>query len=261
VKLYFYSNKQFGSGGNTYREPSAYTVQYYNGTNWVDAPGQLRSPDKPAPNYNEVYFRPVTAQLVRVLMTRQPGYGVGLKEVQVFNAKPLGTGFWGNQNGQSIISGGSSSAAGVCDSGSWLRQYNPFQDLSATASCDQVAAYVASVMNKATCTGTVCNTMLKAQMLATALDVYFNDPAIANATVDLTSICSDVATCSATEDDSAAFGGAASLTVSQILDYAAGQSNASGSSWYGNVKTKQVLAKDAFQAISNLAVSSPQQGG
>jgi NedA-like, galactose-binding domain len=63
VKLYFYSNKQFGSGGNTYREPSVYTIQYYDGTNWVDAPGQLRSPGKPAPNYNEVYFRPVTRDL------------------------------------------------------------------------------------------------------------------------------------------------------------------------------------------------------
>jgi hypothetical protein len=51
------------------------------------------------------------------------------------------------------------------------------------------------------------------------------------------------------------------MTVSQILDYAAAQSNAGGSSWYGNVKTKQVLAKDTFQAISNLAVASPQQGG
>jgi len=102
--------------------------------------------------------------------------------------------------------------------------------------------------------------MLKAQMLATALDVFFDDPAMANANVDLTKICTDV-TCSATENDSGAFGGAASLTVSQILDYAASQSNAGGSSWYGNVKAKQVLAKDTFQAISNQAVSSPQPGG
>jgi hypothetical protein len=35
------------------------------------------------PNYNEVKFAPVTAQLVRVLMTRTPGFGAGLKEVQV----------------------------------------------------------------------------------------------------------------------------------------------------------------------------------
>ena len=258
VKLYFYSNKQFGSGGNTYREPSAYTIQYYDGTNWIDAPGQLRSPNTPAPNYNETYFRPVTAQMVRVLMTRQPGFGVGLKEMQIFNTNPLGTGFWVNKTGQAIISSGSAST-GVCDSASWLRRYNPFQDLSATANCGQVATYVSKVMSSASCGGS-CNTMLKAQMLATALDVFFDDPAMANANVDLTKICTDV-TCSATENDSGAFGGAASLTVSQILDYAASQSNAGGSSWYGNVKAKQVLAKDTFQAISNQAVSSPQPGG
>jgi len=65
----------------------------------------------------------------------------------------------------------------------------------------------------------------------------------------------------AIENDSGAFGGAASLTVSQILDYAASQSNAGGSSWYGNVKAKEVMAKDTFQAISSQAASSPQPGG
>ena len=90
VKLYFYSNKQFGFAGNTHREPSAYTVQYYNGSAWVDAPRQLRSPGMPAPNYNEVSFQPVTAQLVRVLMTPQTGFAVGVKEMQVFNTNPLG---------------------------------------------------------------------------------------------------------------------------------------------------------------------------
>lgn len=28
VKLYLYSNKEFGSSGNTYREPASHTVQY-----------------------------------------------------------------------------------------------------------------------------------------------------------------------------------------------------------------------------------------
>ena len=56
VKLYFYSNKAFGSGGNTYREPAAYTVQYFDGSSWVDVPGQAPTPRTPAPNYNEVTF-------------------------------------------------------------------------------------------------------------------------------------------------------------------------------------------------------------
>ena len=85
VKVYFYSNKAFGSGGNTYREPAAYTVQYFNGTSWVDVPGQVHSPQTPAPNYNEVRFAPVLAQQVRILVTPMTGFGVGIKELQVFN--------------------------------------------------------------------------------------------------------------------------------------------------------------------------------
>src|SRR5581483_6183654 len=52
----------------------------------------------------------------------------------------LTMGFWHNKNGQAIIKGGASTA-GVCNSGTWLRQFNPFKDLSATATCAQVAAY------------------------------------------------------------------------------------------------------------------------
>jgi hypothetical protein len=84
VKLYFYSNKAFGSGGNTYRQPSAYTIQYFDGSSWVDVAGPQASPAAPAPNLNEVTFAPVLASRVRVLMTRTTGFAVGLKEVQVF---------------------------------------------------------------------------------------------------------------------------------------------------------------------------------
>jgi hypothetical protein len=85
VRLYFYSNKAFGSGGSTYREPAAYTIQYFNGTSWVDVPGQAKSPASPAPNYNEVRFPAVNAQQVRVVMDRMPGFAVGLKEVQILS--------------------------------------------------------------------------------------------------------------------------------------------------------------------------------
>jgi hypothetical protein len=88
VKLYFYSNKAFGSGGNTYREPAAYTLQYFDGVSWVDIPGQQFSPQTPAPNYNDVSFAsPIVARQVRVLMTRTTGFAMGLKEIQVFNTK------------------------------------------------------------------------------------------------------------------------------------------------------------------------------
>jgi hypothetical protein len=110
--------------------------------------------------------------------------------------------------------------------------------------------------------------MLKAQMLATALDVYFSDPAkggnkigapapIGAVTIDLTQVCAMIdgssgSSCSGSyENASSAFGGASSLTVSQMLTYAASQSNVGGGTWYGNVKATQVLAKDAFDAINN----------
>lgn len=85
VKLYFYDNKQFGISGNTYRPPTAYSVQYNNGSSWVDASNQVKSPGAPTSNYNKVQFTPVTAQLVRVLVTRNGGFSVGIKEMQVFN--------------------------------------------------------------------------------------------------------------------------------------------------------------------------------
>jgi len=44
------------------------------------------------------------------------------------------------------------------------------------------------------------------------------------------------------------------LSVSAILSYAAGQSNSGGSTWYGNVKSTQELAKDVFDGINNQVV-------
>jgi hypothetical protein len=118
--------------------------------------------------------------------------------------------------------------------------------------------------------------MLKAQMLATALDVYFSDPAlgtnqigaysglgskqqpVGGFAIDLTTICQMTDSSTGTgacggnyEDASSAFGGATSATISQLLTNAASQSNAGGSTWYGNTKATQVLAKDTFDAIDN----------
>jgi hypothetical protein len=171
-------------------------------------------------------------------------------------------GFWQNKNGQGIISG--QAASGVCPSATWLRQYAPFKDLSASATCAGVATYVYNLIKGSTsnCGGSTCNAMLKAQMLATALDVYFSDPALGGnklnaavpigaVTIDLKHVCVDIPSCSSFVDVSSAFGGASSLTVSQMLAYAGSQSNTGGSTWYGNVKATQVLAKDAFDAINN----------
>jgi hypothetical protein len=181
----------------------------------------------------------------------------------------LTMGFWQNKNGQGIISGGAA-VSGVCKSGTWLRQFAPFQDLSASATCAQVAAYDVTIFKAANAGGAAMNAMLKAQMLATAFDVYFSDPAlggikiaaphgpIGSITIDLTLICKMIdgsggtATCSGTyQNVSDAFGGATSLTVKGILDYAASQSNAGGSVWYAQVKATQEKAKNTFDAINN----------
>jgi len=179
----------------------------------------------------------------------------------------LTMGFWQNKNGQGIITG--QAKTGTCGSATFLVTYAPFQDLSATANCSAVATYVLNVIKAANASGAAMNAMLKAQMLATALDVYFSDPVlggnkigaanpIGGIKIDLTEICKMIdgsggtATCSGTfQDVSSAFGGATALTVNAILSYAASQSNVGGAVWYGQVKATQELAKNAFDAINN----------
>jgi hypothetical protein len=189
----------------------------------------------------------------------------------------LTIGFWQNKNGQGIIT----SYCNVPSSGAlrtWLRSFNPFADLSSTATCSQIATYVYNVIKAATCsTSGTCNTMLKAQDLATSLNVYFSDPALGGnkigapspvglRQIDLTQVCNMVdgsggsATCSGSyQNASSVFGGNSCLYVynlaqaTDILRYAASQSNVGGTSWYGQVKANQVLAKNVFDAINNQA--------
>jgi hypothetical protein len=171
----------------------------------------------------------------------------------------LTIGYWQNKNGQARISGGAYTTVNgvkVCNSGTYLRTFAPFQDLSSSATCAQTATYVYNVIKAATCGGSTCNAMLKAQMLATALNVFFGVTP-GNMVIDLVHGCSMIdgsggtATCNGSENWSSVFGGATSLTVSQMLTYAAGQSNVGGTTWYGQNKANQVKAKDAFDAINN----------
>jgi hypothetical protein len=178
----------------------------------------------------------------------------------------LTMGFWQNKNGQAIITG--QAKTGVCPSATWLRTYAPFQDLSATATCAQVGTYVMNIIKAANASGAAMNAMLKAQMLATALDVYFSNPAlggnkigapaaIGGVSIDLTKICKNIAGgCTFFENSSSVFGGTPK-TVLEMLAYAASQSNVGGSLWYGQVKATQELAKDAFDAINNEKVFAP----
>jgi hypothetical protein len=51
----------------------------------VDVPGQVRTPDAPQANYNRVTFPEVDAHRVRVLMTPTGTFGIGVKEIQIFD--------------------------------------------------------------------------------------------------------------------------------------------------------------------------------
>ena len=88
IKVYFYSDKDYdpqqNSDGDTYREPVRYQVQYHDGSGWRTIFGH-RSSDRPMPNFNEIAFTRVTTDRVRVVVTPQADYGVGVKEIQVFN--------------------------------------------------------------------------------------------------------------------------------------------------------------------------------
>ncbi|GAA2942101.1 MULTISPECIES: galactose-binding domain-containing protein [Streptomyces] len=80
VRLYF---KDSRPASTTYRAPSSYSVQYHNGTSWVNAEGQTKSPAAPRANYNLVRFPAISAQRIRVLATNASGAKTGLTEIKV----------------------------------------------------------------------------------------------------------------------------------------------------------------------------------
>ncbi|GAA1641582.1 discoidin domain-containing protein [Catellatospora bangladeshensis] len=82
VRLYFKDSRPASA---TYRAPSAYDVQYYNGSAWVTVPSQVKSPSAPRANYNVATFTAVSAQRVRVLATNASGAKTGLTEIKIFN--------------------------------------------------------------------------------------------------------------------------------------------------------------------------------
>ena len=204
------------------------------------------------------------------------------------NTGALTMGFWQNKNGQGIITSYCGGTGGT-SLDTFLRQFNPYQDLSATATCSQDASYVTGIIKAAQCTSSTntCNTMLRAQMLSTALDVYFSTPslggnrigafnglggstpALGGVAIDLSKVCAMIdgstgSTCSGvTEDARPEFGiapPALGTTVGLMLlysDFLSGvngspvASSPNGSTWYKNIKARQVIAKDAFDSINN----------
>lgn len=169
-------------------------------------------------------------------------------QVQNCTLGALTMGFWHNSNGQSIIGGANQAALQ-----SYLKGFlpGPFQD----APSSNIAGYFTTIFNNANAGGATANAQLKAQMLATALDVYFSDPALGgnkiNAPKPIGGVTVNISAWSA------AFGGNTSMTVAQMLNFAASKSTATGTTWYGNVKATQVLAIAAFNAVNNNQVTGP----
>ncbi|MEO6088453.1 MAG: discoidin domain-containing protein [Umezawaea sp.] len=81
VRVYFRDDR----AGNRYRAPSSYNVQYWNGSAWVDAAAQVKTPGSPRANYNRVQFTSVGTQRLRVQMTHASGFKTALTEVKVYN--------------------------------------------------------------------------------------------------------------------------------------------------------------------------------
>jgi len=208
----------------------------------------------------------------------------------------LTMGFWKGPNGAALISNYclpsskpslSTYLAGL-GGGS-----GPFTGATAQTTCAKLNMYINGILAAASATN--MNAMLKAQMLATALDVYFTDPSFGwTATpvgsgktavkppqaflpntplgafvMDLTAVCPMVdnttagtATCSGVKPSTNAFASgaapAASLTVQAILDFAAtNPAPFSAGVWYAGDRTKQETLKNIFDQINNQDAFAP----
>lgn len=205
------------------------------------------------------------------------------------NNSALTIGFWKGPNGNSLIQNYCAPAAKTS-----LATYlpslgggnGPFAD-AAGKTCSQLVSYVNNIIKGANATN--MNTMLKAQMLATALDVYFSDPNLGYTTtsvsktkppstflthgplgaftMDMTAICPMVdnttagsATCkNSTPTTNALASGAvlqASMTVQAILSFAATapwpfNGSVTNSVWYGGNRTLEEVLKNIFDQINN----------
>lgn len=194
------------------------------------------------------------------------------------NTGALTMGFWKGPNGQALISNYGSGLY------AWLHVLGP--NASGPFSSVTSLSDINAIFKAASATN--MNAMLRAQMLATALDYYFSttgkgwsttaigkikppsnfltQDGLANFTMDMTSICPMVdnlstgtATCSgnkpSTDGNSAGAFPSASMTVLQLLNYEASNppytTAGSPGVWYAGDRTKEEIAKNAFDQINN----------
>jgi hypothetical protein len=198
----------------------------------------------------------------------------------------LTIGFWKMTNGQNLITTYCQNPA--------LANYlkglgggsGPFSN-APTTSCKDLASYVSSILTGANAKN--MNTMLKAQMLATALDVWFSGPGWTSTTLskvkppstflshnslgtfnmDTTAICPMVdnlstgtATCknNTPSTDAVAAGAVPTspMSMQAILNFAATtpspfNGSTSNSIWYGGNTTKEEILKNIFDQFNNQA--------
>jgi hypothetical protein len=217
-----------------------------------------------------------------------PATGSASQTVNVCGPAKTGAltiGFWKTTNGQGLIK----TYCGTDPSGlgAYLRGLGggsgPFSN--ATGSCSSLASYVSTVLNGASATD--MNKMLKAQMLGTALDVWFSGPgwtptksgsvkppsqflshnSLGTFKMDTTAVCPMVdntstgtATCknNLPSTDAVASGAVATspMSMQAILDFAATtpapfNGSTSNSVWYGGTRAKQEILKNIYDQFNN----------
>jgi hypothetical protein len=194
----------------------------------------------------------------------------------------LTMGFWKGPNGNGLIGtycvNGSNSLATYL--AGLAAGSGPFAS-AAGKSCSQLVTYVNGILTAASASD--MNKMLKAQMLATALDVWFSGPGWTSTTVgkvkppstflahnslgtfnmDTTAVCPMVdntttgtATCknNTPSTDAVASGALPSspMAMQAILDFAATTpAPFSAGVWYGGDRTKQEILKNVFDQFNN----------
>ena len=196
----------------------------------------------------------------------------------------LTIGFWKNSNGQNLI--------GTYCQNPALANYlkglgagsGPFAN-APTTSCSNLASYVNNVLTGANAKN--MNSMLRAQMLATALDVWFSGPGWTSTAIgkvkppsvfllhnslgtfkmDTTAVCPMVdnlnagtATCknNTPSTDAVAAGAvpASPMSMQALLDFAATtpapfNGSTSNPIWYGGDKVKEEILKNIFDQFNN----------
>jgi hypothetical protein len=197
----------------------------------------------------------------------------------------LTIGFWKNTNGQNLIK--TYCGTDPTGLGAYLRGLGagsgPYNN--ASSSCSSLATYVSNILSGASATN--MNNMLKAQMLATALDIWFSGPGWTSTTLnkvkppssflshnflgtfnmDTRAICPMVdnlstgsATCkNNTPSTDAVAGGAlptSPMAMQAILNYAATtpspfNGSTATSVWYGGNKTLEEILKNVYDQFNN----------